>query len=124
LDKGRGCACGGEGGDGGLGLCAGGRGGAEGAGALCALRAAGYVAVRVGGADGGAGAAEAGGVEGGACVVVCCAGGAAVLAREERVRIVGRVVGGCGEGEVELGEGGLEGCEDVGGGERGEGDEE
>jgi hypothetical protein len=118
LDKGRsGCGCAGRG-KGGRGLCACCDGGAQGAGALCALRAAGYGAVLVGGADGGAGAAEAGGVEGGARVVVCCAG-IAVLAREERVGIFGCVVGGC-----DLGEGGLEGCDEVGRSERGERDEE
>jgi hypothetical protein len=51
---------------------------------LCALGAAGDGAVLIGGADGGARAAEAGRVEGGAGVVVGCAG-IVVLPREERV---------------------------------------
>ena len=75
-----------------------------------------YGAALVGGAHGGAWAAEAGGVEGRAGVVVCCARVAVLTSEELEVAAAIFEDGGvvCGGELFELGDGGLEGREDVG----------
>jgi hypothetical protein len=119
LDKGAAgcCCCCCKDGRGERGQERGGRGGlAECAGALCALWAACYVAVLVGGADGGSGAAEAGCVQGGAGVVVCGACIAVLSLEEVDILGVRGVVLGCWDGELEW-------SEDVGRCKRSEGRE-